>query len=97
MGGCFFQFPFLHYWFLRPSGTALLVLMACRACPKWVTRNSDLKELFDGPSRNFWYGVEEDKYLKASTLGSNMVTIKKTVEMTGTLHSNSLNRRILLS
>ncbi len=26
---------------------------------------------------NFWYGVEEDVYLKASTLGSAMVTTKK--------------------
>ncbi len=69
--------------------------MAHRACPKWVARNSDLKELFNGPLRNFWYGIEEDKYLKASALGSDMVTIKKFVGATGTLNDgDSLNRRI---
>jgi hypothetical protein len=36
-----------------------------------------LKKLSDGPSRNFWYGVEEDKYLEASVLGSDVVMIKK--------------------
>jgi hypothetical protein len=36
-----------------------------------------LKKLLGGPSKNFWYGVEEDKYLGASALGSDMVTMKK--------------------
>jgi hypothetical protein len=79
MGGCFFQFSFLHSWFWRPSGTALFVLIVHRTCPKWVKRNGDLKELFSELSMNFWYGVVEDKYLKASALGSDVVTIKKTI------------------
>jgi hypothetical protein len=37
----------------------------------------DLKKLFGGLSRNFWYGVEEDSYLEASALGSTVVTKKK--------------------
>jgi hypothetical protein len=41
-----------------------------------VARNSDLKELFGGLSTNLWYGVEEDKYLGANTLGSDVVMIK---------------------
>ena len=94
IGGHFFLFPFLHSWFLRPSGTALLILMTCRACPSLVPRKKDLKKLFDGPSKNFWYGIEEDKYLKASTSGSDVVTIKIIVGVTGTLHGNSLNQRI---
>ena len=55
------------------------VLMTRRACPSLVTRKKDLKKLFDWPSRNFWYGIEEDKYLGASALGSDMVTKKKIV------------------
>jgi hypothetical protein len=42
-----------------------------------VPRKKDLKRVLDGPSRNFWYGVEEDKYLKASVLGSDVVIIRK--------------------
>jgi hypothetical protein len=53
-----------------------------------------MKKLLDGLSRNFWYGVEEDKYLEASILGSDVVTIKKLVGTTGTLHDGSLNPRI---
>ncbi len=63
-----------------PLGTASLVLIAHRACPKLVARNIDLKELFGGLSMNltyFWYSIEEDKYLRASALGSDVVTIKK--------------------
>ena len=56
--------------------TALLVLMTRRACPSLVPTKKVSKKLFDGPSRNFWYGVEEDKYLRASTLGSDVVTKK---------------------
>jgi hypothetical protein len=33
-----------------------------------VPRKKDLKELSDGPSRNFWFGIEEDKYLETSVL-----------------------------
>jgi hypothetical protein len=51
--------------------------MTCRACPNLVPWKKDLKKLLDGPSRNFWYGVEEDKYLKASVLGSDVVTVEK--------------------
>jgi hypothetical protein len=42
-----------------------------------VPRKKDLKKLLEGPSRNFWYGVEEDKYLEACVLGSDMVTVEK--------------------
>jgi hypothetical protein len=35
-----------------------------------------LKKLLGGLSRNFWYSVEEDKYLEASALGSDVVMIK---------------------
>ena len=59
-----------------------------------VPRKKDLKKLLDGPSRNFWYGIEEDEYLKASVLGSDVVTIQKFVGATGTLHDGSLNPRI---
>jgi hypothetical protein len=50
-----------------------------------------LKKLLDGPSRDFWYSIEEDKYLEASVLGSDVVMIKKFVGATGTLHDGSLN------
>jgi hypothetical protein len=53
--------------------------MTCRACPKLVLRKKDLKKLLEGPSRNFWYGVEEDKYLEASFLGSDVAMMKKIV------------------
>jgi hypothetical protein len=33
--------------------------------------------LLGGPSRNFWYGVEEDKYLETSILGSDVVIVEK--------------------
>jgi hypothetical protein len=58
-----------------------------------VTRKKDLKKLFDGPSRNFWYGIEEDKYLEASALGSDVVTMKKFIGATGTLYDGSLIQR----
>jgi hypothetical protein len=50
--------------------------MTRRACPSLVQRNNDLKKLFDGLFMNFWYGIEEDRYFIASTLGSDMVMIK---------------------
>ena len=68
---------FFTPWFLRTSGTALLIFMTCRACPNLVPRKKDLKKHLDGPSRNFWYSVEEDKYLGASVLGSDVMTVKK--------------------
>ena len=68
--------PFLALLVMRLSGTALLILMTCRACPSLVPRKKDLKKLFDGPSRYFWYSVEEDKYLEASALGSDVVMKK---------------------
>jgi len=37
----------------------------------------DLKKLFGGLSKNVWYGVEEDRNLVASNLGSAVVTVKK--------------------
>jgi hypothetical protein len=46
-----------------------------------------LKKLFNGPSRNFWYGVEEDKYLGASALGSDMVTKKNFCREAGVLNT----------
>jgi hypothetical protein len=55
-----------------------------------VPRKKDLKKLLDGPSRNFWYGVKEDKYLEASVLGSDGVMVKKYVGATGTFHDGSL-------
>ncbi len=79
MGGCFFRFPFSHSWFLRPSGTDLLALISCRALPRIVPKIRDLKKLFGGRSRNFWYGVEEDWYLVVSALGLTVVTKKKKV------------------
>jgi hypothetical protein len=42
-----------------------------------VSRKKDLKKLLEGPSRNFWIGVEGDKYLETSVLGSDMVTVEK--------------------
>ena len=69
----------------------MLILMTCRACPSLVPRKKDLKKLFDGPSRNFWYGVEEDKYLRASALGSDVVTKKKFCRETGILNNDSIN------
>jgi hypothetical protein len=41
-----------------------------------VPKIRDLKKLFGGLSKNFWYGVEEDWYLVASALGSTVVTKK---------------------
>ncbi len=35
--------------------------------------------------------MEEDKYLRASTLGSDMVTIKKSRRETGILNDDSIN------
>ncbi len=75
-------------------GTALLVLMTCEACPSLVPMKKDLKKLLGGPYRNFWYGDENVKYLKASALGSDVVMIKKIVGATGTLHNGSLKPRI---
>ncbi len=72
----------------------MLILMTCRVCPSLVPRKKNLKKLLDGPSRSFWYGVEEDEYLEASILGSDVVMIKKFVGATGTLHDGSLNQRI---
>jgi hypothetical protein len=55
----------------------LLALIICRAFPKVVPRIKDLKKLFGGLSKNFWCGVEEDKHLRASALGSAVVTVEK--------------------
>ncbi len=65
----------------------MLIFMTCRACPNLVPMKKDMKKLFDGPFRNFWYGVEEDRYLEASALGSDVV-MKKIVGAAGTLHGN---------
>jgi hypothetical protein len=59
-----------------------------------VLRKKDLKKLLDGPSRDFWYGIEEDKYLEASVLGSDVVMIKNLIGVTGTLHDGSLEPRV---
>ncbi len=82
--------------FLPVPFLALLVLEVFkgRACPSLVPRKKDLKKLLDGPSRNFWYGIEENKYLEASVLGSDVVTIKNFVGATGTLHDSSLKPHI---
>ncbi len=47
----------------------MLVLIVRRALPRCVPKIRDLKKLFGGRSKNFWYGVEEDWYLEASALG----------------------------
>jgi hypothetical protein len=39
----------------------------------------DLKKLFGGLSKNFWCGVEEDKHLRTSALGSAVVTVEKKI------------------
>jgi hypothetical protein len=57
----------------------LLVLILCRALPRVVPKIRDLKKLFGGRSKNFWYDFEEDWYLVASALGSTVVTKKKFV------------------
>ncbi len=85
--------PFLALLIFRPSGTALFALTFCRACPN-LARNKALKKLFGGLALNFWYGVEEDVYLEATTLGSAMVTIKNLIGMTGTCDSNDWNQCI---
>jgi hypothetical protein len=54
-------------------------------------RKKDLKKLLEGPSRNFWYGVEEDKYLGASALGSDVVTMKKFHREAGIVNDESIN------
>ncbi len=82
--------PFLALLVFEAFGDCLLVLMTCRACPSLVPRKKDLKKLFDGPSRNFWYGVEEAKYFRASALGSDVVTKKKICRETGVLNDNSI-------
>ena len=56
-----------------------------------VPRKKDLKKLFDGPSRNFWYNMEENKYLGASALGSDMVTKKNFCRKTGIRNDKSIN------
>jgi hypothetical protein len=38
---------------------------------------------------NFWYGVEEDRYLGASALGSVVLDTQKFVGPTGILHGDS--------
>ena len=55
----------------------MLALIFCRAFPKVVPKMKDLKKLFGGLSKNFLCGIEEDKYLRASALGSAVVTVKK--------------------
>ena len=90
---CFFQFP-LALLVFEAFGDCLLVLMTCRACPSLVPRKKDLKKLLDGPSRNIWYGIEEDRYLEASALGSDVVMIKKFIGVTGTLLGGYLKPRI---
>ncbi len=54
----------------------MLVLIFCRARPRLVPKIRDLKKLFGGLSKNFWYGVEEDWYLGASVLGVVVLTQK---------------------
>ncbi len=57
----------------------MLVLIFRRALPNSVLRNKALRKLFGGLATNFWYGVEEDVYLEASTLGLAVVMIKNLV------------------
>ncbi len=52
------------------------IFILCRALPKLVPRNMDLKKLFGGLATNVWYGIEEDLYLEAGALGLTMVTMK---------------------
>jgi hypothetical protein len=83
--------PFLALLVFEAFGDCLLILMTCRACPSLVPRKKDLKELFDGPFRNFWCSVEEDKYLRASALDSDMVMKKKFCRETGILNDDSID------
>ena len=55
----------------------MLVLIFCRALPRFVVKISDLKKLLGGCSKNLWYGVEEATHLVACALGSVVVTEKK--------------------
>ncbi len=63
----------------------MLALILCRALPKLVPRNKDLKKLFEGLATNFWYGIEEDGFLEASALGSTVVMMKNFVGAAGAL------------
>jgi hypothetical protein len=42
--------------------------------------------------QTFWYGIEEDAYLKASALGSAVVMIKNLIGATGTHDANYWNQ-----
>ena len=42
-----------------------------------VPRKKDLKKLLEGPSRNFWCGIEGNEYLETSVLGADVVTVEK--------------------
>ncbi len=42
-----------------------------------VPKIRDLRKLFGGLSKNFWYGVEEAWYLGASALGSVVLDTEK--------------------
>ena len=55
----------------------MLVLIIRRALPGFVPKIRDLKKLFGGLSKNFWYGVEEAWYLGASALGVVVFGTKK--------------------
>ena len=66
----------------------MLALMTCRARPILVPKIRDLKKLFGGLSKNFWYGVEEDWYLVASALGSTVVTKKIFLGPAGAIPGN---------
>jgi len=60
-----------------------------------VPKIRDLKKLFGGLSKNFWYGVEEDWYLGASALGVVVFdTQKNFLEPTGVIHGDTRDRRI---
>jgi hypothetical protein len=54
-----------------------------------VPKIRDLKKLFGGLSKNFWYGVEEAWYLGASALGVVVLTQKNFVGSTDALHGDS--------
>ena len=36
-----------------------------------------MKKLLEGPSRNFWYGVEGDEYPGANVLGADVVSVEE--------------------
>jgi len=83
-GRSFLVVPLLTFLIFRLLGTALLVLIILHvALPKSVPKNTVMKKLFGGLATNFWYGIEEDVYLKASALGLALAMMKNYIGAVG--------------